>query len=427
MTDTKLSSGAPHPDRQQALETANAEAAIAPSDVPTIVVLIGLALMMQVAVNIMIPALPAIGTSLDANTFWSGLTLTGFMLGYGLSPLVLGPLSDRFGRRPVVIYGLALYSAGGIACALAPSIEILVVARVLQGVGGGAGLVNSRAITRDLFSGAKFSRVNAYHSAGQGIGPLLAPVIGALLQEAFGWRSTFAFTAVFGAALLLAYSTIFSETNTRRLTRLDIAALKRGYREVVGSRRFLQPVLTSSLSLASWYTFFAAAPALFIEQFGMSPSEFGLIISTQVTGFVGATILTGRKAALWGEDRLIGVGRLLSVAGVTSVGLVALAGNLSPYTILPPMIVYAAGSGLLFPLLTAAALRPFSYIAGTASSTFIATFQIICAMGTVAASLSTDFALEAFFAVMFAAQCLSVMAYRLLRSPAETPTSRGMR
>jgi DHA1 family bicyclomycin/chloramphenicol resistance-like MFS transporter len=252
-------------------------------------------------------------------------------------------------------------------------------------------------------------------------------VIGAFLQEEFGWRSTFAFTAIFGAVLLLTYSTIFSETNNQRLTRLDIAALKKGYREVASSRRFLQPVLTSSLSLASWYTFFAAAPALFIEQFGMTPSEFGLIISTQVTGFVGATILTGRKAALWGEDRLIGVGRLLSVAGVTSVGLVALAGNLSPYTILPSMIVYSAGSGLLFPLLTAAALRPFSHIAGTASSAFIATFQVICAIGTVAASLSASLAPEAFIPVMLAAQCLSVMAHWLLRSPAETLTGRGMR
>jgi len=404
-------------------DPATTDVAITPGDVSIMAVLVGLALMMQIAINIMIPALPAIGASLQATPLWTGLTLTAFIVGYGFAPLILGPLSDRFGRRPVLICGLLLYAAAGVACALAASIEHLVLARLVQGFGGGAGLVASRAIARDLYSGAKFTRVNAYLSTGQGIGPLLAPLIGALLQEQFGWRSTFAFTALFGATLLMAYTATLSETNLRRLVRLDTTALRRAYREVLGSRQFMRPALTSAFSFASWYTFFAAAPAFFIEQFGKSPSYFGAIVSGLITGFVAATIIAGRKAQVWGEVRLISAGRLLAFVGVAGAGLVALIGMSDPYSIIIAMLIYSTGSGFLLALLTAAALRPFPHIAGTASSLSIAIFQFVCAAGTVAAGLVASYSPYAFIGVMLAAQCLSVMAHRLLRSPTETPNS----
>lgn len=380
--------------------------------------------MMQVSINIMIPALPAIGAGLHATPLWNGFTLTAFMIGYGVAPLFLGPLSDRYGRRPVLICGLILYTVASTACALAPSIEHLVAARLIQGFGGGAGLVNSRAIARDLFSGAKFTRVSAYLSASQGIGPMLAPLIGALLQEQFGWRSTFAFTAVFGAGLLLAYSALVAETNTKRLTRLDVSALKRGYREVLGSRQFLRPALTSAFSFASWYTFFAAGPAFFIDQFGQSPAEFGTVLFSLITGFVATTVLAGRKATSWGEARLISVGRLLAFLGVATAGALALAGMSTPHAIVGPLFLYSAGCGFLLPLLNATALRPFPHIAGTASSIQGAIFQATCASGTVAAGLVASYSATAFFAVMFAAQCLSVAAYALLGATPDAHTDK---
>lgn len=407
--------GAPRRD-----EPAVTDVAITSGDVSVMVILAGLALMMQVAISIMIPALPDISRSLDASPLWGGLTLTAFMMGYGFAPLILGPLSDRFGRRPVLIWGLTLYTAASVACTLASSIELLVTARLLQGIGGGAGLVNSRAIARDLFAGAKYTRVNAYLSTGQGLGPMLAPLVGALLQEQFGWRSTFAFTAIFGAALLLAYWTSLGETNRHRLTQLDISAPKDGYREILKSRQFLRPVFTMSFSFASWYAFFASAPVFFIEHLGKSPSEFGVIIFGLVTGFVAATIFAGRKAATWGEVRLISAGRLLAFVGVAGTALLTQMGVSDPYAIVAPMLLNSLGGGLLAPLLTAAALRPFPHIAGTASSLSIAVFQSICASGTVAAGLVAGYSPHAFFAVMLALQCASVMAHRLLRPSAET-------
>lgn len=407
MTDTKTTAVFPL-TREPALPEA---ASIAAAELPVIAVLVGLALTMQVAINIMIPALPALGAELGATPLGGKLTLTAFIVGYGCSPLFIGPLADRFGRRPVLICGLSLYALASVACTVAPSIETLVMARFLQGFGGASGIVNARAIARDLWSGAKFSRVNAYLSAGQGIGPLLAPLVGALLQEHLGWRSVFGFTALFGAGLLLAYAALLAESNAQRLQTLAFAALRRGYREVLGSRRFLQPALTSAFSFASWYAFFAGAPHLFIDLGGLSPSGFGAIVSIMVTGFVVTTIVAGRKAATWGEERLVAAGRALAVAGIAATALVVLFDPGNVYAIVPPMIVYAAGSGFLLPMLNAAALRPFPHLAGTAAAASMALFNSASALGTVAAGLVESVSPEAFVVVMVLAQCLSVAAH----------------
>lgn len=387
---------------------------IAPNEIWTITVLIGLALLMQVSINIMIPALPEISSNLQAAPVWEKLTLTAFMIGYGLSPLMIGPLSDRYGRRPVLLSGLAVFVAASISCTIAPSIESLVWARFFQGVGGGSGLILHRAIARDLYSGIKLARVSAYLSAGQGIGPMLAPVIGAALQEQFGWRSTFAFTAIFGASLMLGYAAVIAESNRNKIKRLDIVALRRGYREVLGARPFLGAALTLAFSGAGWYTFFAGAPTLFIKHHGMSPSNFGAFVSLLIFGFIGAGILVGRKVVAWGEERFVVAGVALASLGIACTGIVALTGTEQFVLLAIAMTIYSSGVGILMPLLSAAAIRPYGHIAGTASAASAMLFMGTSAAGTVMAGLVEGISTSAFYAVMFMFQCLSVCAHLML-------------
>lgn len=384
---------------------------IAANEIWTITVLIGLALMMQVSINIMIPALPAISGDLHAAPVWEKLTLTAFMIGYGLSPLIIGPLSDRYGRRPVLLCGLAVFVAASVGCTIAPSIESLVWARFLQGVGGGSGLILHRAIARDLYAGVKLARVSAYLSAGQGIGPMMAPLVGAVLQEQFGWRSTFAFTAIFGASLMLGYAAVIAESNRNQTKRLDILALRHDYREVLGARQFLRAALTTAFSAAGWYTFFAGAPTLFIKHHGMSPSEFGAFVSLLIFGFIGAGILVGRKVVAWGEERLVAAGITLASLGIAGTGILALIGAEQFALLAIAMTIYSSGVGILMPLLSTAAIRPYGHIAGTASAAWAIVFMGTSAAGTVMAGVVEGISASAFYAVMFVFQCLSVCAH----------------
>ncbi len=395
-----------------------------PHEMRTIAILVGLGLMMQVAINIMIPALPAIGADLRATPVWEKLTLTAFMIGYGLSPLVIGPLSDRFGRRPVLLGGLALYAIAGLGCTFAASIEALVAARLLQGVGGGAGLVIHRAIARDLYAGIKLARVSAYLSAGQGVGPMLAPLVGALLQEQFGWRATFAFTALFGAAVWVAYGVAVPESNMRRTPRLDLPALVRGYSEVLRARQFLWATLTSALSVASYYTFFAGAPTFFIGPHGVTPSQFGLFVSLCGVAFILAGVLTGRMVATWGEARLLAASLGFGFVGVGGCAALAAFGVTQLWSFFIPMFAYVAAAGILMPLLSAAALGPYPHAAGTAAASYVVLFTGLCAMGTVAAGLVESISRTAFFGVMLVFQCLSVITYLALgkRASRDDPT-----
>jgi MFS transporter, DHA1 family, multidrug resistance protein len=387
---------------------------IASNEIWTITILMGLALLMQVSINIMIPALPQISSDLGAKPVWEKFTLTAFMIGYGLSPLVIGPLSDRYGRRPVLLCGLAVFVAASISCTIAPSIESLIWARFFQGVGGGSGLILHRAIARDLYSGIKLARVNAYLSAGLGIGPMLAPIIGAALQEQFGWRATFAFTAIFGASLMLGYAAVVAESNRSQTERFDFLALRNGYREVLGARPFLRPVLTLALSAAAWYTFFAGAPTLLITHQGMSPSQFGAFLSLLVFGFTGAGILVARKVIAWGEERFITAGIALTSLGVAGSGVLALAGTEQFALLAIAMTIYAGGIGILNPLLSSAAVGPYGHAAGTASAALVSLFMGTCAVGTVMAGVVEGISPSAFYAVMFGFQCLAVCAHLML-------------
>ncbi|WP_248313253.1 MFS transporter [Bosea sp. F3-2] len=229
----------------------------------TIFLLAGLAALGSLATNIILPAFPRIGASLGVSSQELGLTLSSFFVAFALGQLVVGPFSDRFGRKWLVLGGLAVFAAGSIFCALAETLSLLVLGRVIQALGACAASVLSRAIARDLFDGEALARALALTMIAGAAAPGFSPLLGGALDGLFGWRVTFLVVAAFGMMLGLHYSTSVGETHPadRRAT-LTASAVASAYGRLAFDPLFLFPALSVGLVIGGLYTFFAAAPAI---------------------------------------------------------------------------------------------------------------------------------------------------------------------
>lgn len=382
----------------------------------------------QVAVSIFLPAMPAMAKALDAGSASAKATLTVYLFVYAAAALVHGPLSDRYGRRPVLLAGLGLYTLASFACAMAPSIEVLLAARAVQAFGAAAGVVLARAIARDTMDGAALVRTNAYLSTGQGVAPGLAPFLGGLLAGWGDWTWTFHATGLIGLALFAAASRGPAESNRQRIAAIGFAGLVAGYASTLRDRRFLGAAGTAGLSTAPWYGYFAASPQLLIEGMGVSPAAYGLHILAGVVFFVAAGIACARMAGRRSETSLLVLGMAVSFLGVAAIALLAAAGRLSFVTVSLALYVYAAGQGFVFPTTAAAAIRPFAARAGTASSAYLFLFMLMAAAGSIAPALihpDIFIGLPAAMAIptMLAALCLIAVYLPASRAAATAPSA----
>jgi DHA1 family bicyclomycin/chloramphenicol resistance-like MFS transporter len=332
----------------------------------TIVLLTALAALGMLATNIYLPALPAIGVALQASAESVRLTLTVYLAAFAVCQLIAGPLADAHGRRPVLLVGLALFALATLVCALAPDIETLIAGRSLQAIGACAASVVGRAMARDLFEGAALGKALGLIMTGVAVAPGFGPLLGGLLQEAFGWRLPFFFVAGFGAAVLAATLMTLGETKPEGRRPFSPRHVLRDYGLLLGKPSFLLPALATTCAIGALFAFFAGSPALFIAQFGLSPSQYGLVSAGTVfavfAGGYTAPRLVGRIGPLW----------------ATRFGFVALA--LGAALLLMPtgapllwpaigaILVFLFGIGIVNPLTMAAALQPFPQHAGMAAA-----------------------------------------------------------
>lgn len=334
-----------------------------------LLLLVCFASLTQIAINIYLPGLPLLARELQATPLAGQLTLTMFLASYALSQLALGPMSDRWGRRPVLIGGLLLYIAASVACTLATSIELLLAERVLQGIGAGAGLVVGRAVSLDRFAGAELARVTAFVAIGQAVMPAIGPAIGGVLLDlTASWRSGFALTAALGLLVLAATLPGLPESNAAPLRSLGLRSLAEGYAEVLGDRVFMAAIGAVATGFGFWFGFFAGAPAYFIGERGMSPSSFGLLPAFPVAAYMLGNYAVGRLAKRIALERLAWIGVSLLLAS----GALALALPLAGITAVAPPIAAVSlgglGLGLLAPPLSVLGMRRFQDRAGTASA-----------------------------------------------------------
>ena len=375
-------------DQTAALDTtARPEAS---STVLQIAVLAGLAATGTLATNILLPSLPQMAVSLKVSSAAVTSAITIFLAVFAVGQLVVGPISDRYGRRWPVLIGFAVFFAGSVWCGLATDLPSLLVGRVIQAAGACATSVLSRAIARDLFSGPALARAMALIMIAMAAAPGFSPLLGGALDHYFGWRSEFALVAIFAGLGALAYGTVFGETHHATRTPLDPLAIARNYIGLIADRRFVVPAATVSLIMGGLFSVFSAAPRVLIEAMHFTPIQLGWFFAGTVLIVFAAGMLATKLAPRYGLDRSIRGGLFAAATGSIAMLLVSLySPSFLPF--LGAMSVFLLGMGIVSPLGTAQALSPFGDRAGAASALVGFWQMMTAAIGVwLAATISHD-------------------------------------
>jgi DHA1 family bicyclomycin/chloramphenicol resistance-like MFS transporter len=322
------------------------------------------------SIDMSLPAQPTIASALDVSAETAQLTLSLFMIGFAVAQLVVGYLSDAWGRRPVLIAGLAMYALAGVACAASPSIEVLIACRLLQGIGASAAPVVARAMVRDTQPAAQAARLMSVMLAALSIAPMIAPAIGGAMLKLAGWRAVFGALAVCGVVFYgLAHSTLAETLTSERRVSASLGGLFRGYIQFFTARGTKLPMLIGCASFAGQFAYIADSPYVLMEGYGVSTNAFSVYFAaTAVALMVGS--LAGARMIRAGRSpgAMIITGTLIVLAGGVLVTLGTRIESLGISGFLIPMIIYFLGVGISGPSATALALEPVPHIAGTASA-----------------------------------------------------------
>lgn len=334
----------------------------------TIALLTAMSALGQFATSVYLPSLPAMAEAFQASPAAMQQTLTAFLLAFGVGQLVVGPMSDRFGRRRVLFAGLAVFVAGSVQCAMAPDVATLIAGRVLQALGACATVVTARAAIRDSFEGAEMARVMGFISIVFGIVPGFAPLIGGVLQEFYGWVSAFATMAVFAIGVGIASWLALPETNARPLPALRLSNFLGGYGPLLRSWHFMGNALLSAAIFGALFSFLSGSPSLFIEYLGVSPAEYGIYPPITVAGSMLGGVLTGRLAGRWSNSGLLILGLGFAVAGTVLMLAISYAGWVTPVSVTAAIFIFVVSLGICMPVTMSSAMETFGDRSGTAAA-----------------------------------------------------------
>src|SRR5712675_2715788 len=288
-----------------------------------IAVLTALAATGTLATNILLPSLPQMAASLNVSTAAVTSAITVFLAVFALGQLVVGPISDRYGRRWPVLIGFAVFFAGSVWCGLADDLPGLLIGRVIQAAGACATSVLSRAIARDLFTGAALARAMALIMIAMAAAPGFSPLLGGALDHTFGWRSEFAFVGAFAAIAAVAYASVLGETHNSTRIPLNPLAIGKTYLGLSADRRFLIPAATVALIMGGLFAMFSAAPRVLIEGLGFTPIQLGLFFAGTVMIVFAAGMLATKLAPRFGLDRSIRGGLVAAATGSIAILMVS--------------------------------------------------------------------------------------------------------
>lgn len=333
------------------------------------VLIVALTSLGPLSTDFYLPALPAIARALQTDSAGAQLTLSIYLLGFGAGQLILGPLSDRFGRRPVMLWSMTAFVLASIACALAQSIEALIVARFLQALGACGGPVLGRAVVRDLYGPKDAGRVLSHVSTATALAPLLAPMLGGLMTTHFGWRATFVALTIYAVLLLLLAGRVLQETNRHPDPHaMHPLRMLSNYRTLLADPVYRGALLIGCGAFAALFSFISGSPFVFIELFGLSPEQMGLAFGVNVTGFMIGTTLSARLSRRTEPQRLMRNGVLLGSACGLLLAALALGGINYIAAVMAPMWGVTLAIGLILPNATALGLAGYPKMAGAAAS-----------------------------------------------------------
>jgi DHA1 family bicyclomycin/chloramphenicol resistance-like MFS transporter len=333
------------------------------------------------SVDMYLASLPAIGRLLGASTAQVQLTISVYLAGFAFSQVLYGPLSDRHGRRPVLLAALGIYLIATLACALSFSIETLIAARFVQAVGGSGAIVLARAVVRDMFDGSQVGRELSRMAAIMALAPLAAPLIGGVLQTTLGWRSNFVVLFAFGAAAWVMVWLLLPETlRLRSPEPVSLSSTLRSYRRFLADRVFVVHLGIATACLCGLFAWISSAAFVLQDIYGVSALAFGLSFAVASSGYLVGTTLAARFVSRWGGWRIMGLGAVGMAIGGLVVILLSAFGVHSSVALVAAMALYLAGMGMALPQAQAGALLPFPDRAGAASSLLGFITQILSAV-----------------------------------------------
>jgi len=351
------------------------------------------------------------------------LTLTLYFGGFACAQLIAGPLSDALGRRPVTMAFLGLYCAASVVAMLAPTVEVLIVARFMQGVGASVGVAISRALVRDMFTDEQSSRIMNLIGIILALGPALAPTLGGLMLLFFGWRSLFVLMTLIGFASIAVIYFCLKETVERDLSRLNLGELGRSYRMLLSNRQFLTAASVIGGALGTIYAQATFLPFILIDTVGLSPQQFGVAMLAQSGSFFAASLLVRSLMSRVRAARLVPVGLVFIAIG--SVGTsTLLIWPPSFLHVMIPVAIYAFGIAFVMPAMSTAALAPFKREAGAAAA-MLGFIQMGSGLlvGTGGALLGDAvLAMGLLIPMMGAASCIAYLLYQRTNIVMPPPT-----
>ena len=388
---------------------------------PSFAILVAISAIGPLALNIFIPSIPGLQNSFGITYGTAQLTLTLYLIGLGVCQLGYGPLSDHYGRRPLLLGGMALFVVASLAAAIAPNIETLIAARLFQAIGGASGIVLARAMVRDVFDREKSASVISYITMAFVVAPMVAPTLGGFIDKVSGWRADFWLLAAVGAMTLAAAWRALPETHVNRTGVSRAPGMIEGAVRLLGIPQFLGYAIMLAFTSTVFFSFLGAAPHIMVDVLGRTPMEYGLWFITVSGSYMFGNFMSGRYTQRFGIDRMILIGCAITTAGGFLSLLAAITGLLSPATLFLPMALSGFGNGLSIPNGTAGAISVDPRITGAAAG-WAGFLQMACgaAASQLVGTLQNGWPLAVFW-FMAAASALA-LATHVVSMRAQTGT-----
>ncbi len=332
-----------------------------PPRILTLVLLAGVAML---SMNAFLPSLPAMAEHFEVDYALMQFSVSGYLAMTAILQLAIGPLSDRYGRRPVLLWSLGLFSLVSVACIFAPNFETFILLRMVQAVIA-SGMVLSRAIIRDMVEPAKAASMIGYVTVGIALVPMIGPVLGGVIEQTLGWEAVFWLFVLSGLGVWWLVWADLGETNTNRSA--SFAAQFRDYPELVGSRRFWGYTMTAAFASGAFFAFLGGGPIVAVSVFHLTPAESGFSFGFISVGYMIGNFFTGRYASAMGVNKMMMIGTSITAGGMIFGVVLVLVGIVTPWTMFGSIFFVGLGNGLTMPSSNAGILSVRPHLAGSAS------------------------------------------------------------
>ncbi len=349
---------------------------ISPKSLLATAIIASLVAIGPLSTDMYLPAFPVLMQSFNTNINHVQQTLSVFLIGFALAQLIYGPLSDRYGRKPVLLGGLLLFLVSSLAIVFAESITTLSIMRLFQAIGGSAGPVLGRAMVRDIHGPKDSARLLSYIGTAMAVAPAAAPILGGYMTVWFGWQSIFLFLAAYALLGVLVLGTSIPETAPPGSHHImSVGNMLKNYTLLLKHRTWRWYTLSCSFVFAGLFSFLSGSSFVIIDFLGYKEEQYGLFFALVVAGFMAGTLIAGRMVRRIGINRLMGYGSVIAATGGISMAILAITEVHHVAAIVVPQMIYMMGVGIVMPQAMAGALAPFPHMAGT-SSAFLGFIQM---------------------------------------------------